>query len=53
MPGRKAKLELVTQKKENVPDGGTIERKGAVSLKFLASVWNTKDAIISRRTESA
>ena len=40
--------------KDTVPDGGTNERKGALSLKFLASVWNTvKYAIISRGSESA
>ena len=39
--------------REIVPDGGTNERKRVLSLKFLASVWNTKYAIISRGVESA
>ena len=39
--------------REIVPDKGTNERKGALSLKCLASVWNTKYAIISRGAESA
>ena len=39
--------------REIVPHGGTSERKSALSLKFLASVQNTEDAIISRGAESA
>ena len=53
--GRNTKFaEHVPQKKrEIVPDEGTNERKGALSLKCLPSVWNTKYAIISRGAESA
>ena len=40
------------REREIVPDRGTSERKGMLSLKFLASVWNTKYAIISRAAES-
>ena len=35
------------REKETVADGGTSERKGALSLTFLASVWILKYAIIS------
>ena len=38
---------------EIVQDGGTSERKDALSMKFPASVWNTKNAIISKEQESA
>ena len=38
--------------RESVPDGGTNERQGVLSLKFLASVWNTKYAIISKGVDS-
>ena len=41
------------RERDIVPDGGTSETKGALSLKFLASVWNTKYAIVSREAESA
>ena len=34
--------------REIVPDKGTNERKGSLSLKFVASAWNMKDPIISR-----
>ena len=38
---------------EIVPDAGSSERKGALSLKSFTSVWNAKYAIISRGAESA
>ena len=38
--------------REIVSDGGTSERKSALSLKVLASVWNTKYVITSRGAES-
>ena len=41
------------REREIVTDRGTSERKGMLSLKFLASVWNTKCAVISRAAESA
>ena len=48
------KVEHVAHReREIVPDGGASERKGALSLKCLESVWNTKYVIISRGAESA
>ena len=41
------------REREIVPDGGANERKGALSLKCLESVWNTIYVIISRGAESA
>ena len=38
---------------EIVPDRGSSDRKGALSLNSFASVWNAKYAIISRGAESA
>ena len=38
---------------EIIQDGGTNERKDALSMKFPATVWNTKNAIISKEEESA
>ena len=41
------------RKREIIPDGGTNERKGALSLEPFTSVWNTEDASVRRGAESA
>ena len=45
-------MSMSYRERESVPDGGTNERKGVLSLKFLVAVWNLKCVIISRGAES-
>ena len=51
--GEGQSLSMSHREGEIVSDGGTSERKSALSLKFLASVQSTKDAITNRGAESA
>ena len=46
-------LSMSHRERELVPDGKTNKRKGNLSLEFLASVWDTEDASVSRGAESA
>ena len=45
---RRHSLNMPHRERNIVPDEWTSERKDAMSLTFIASVWNTKHAIISR-----
>ena len=45
-------LSMSRRERETVLDGGTNERKGALSLEPLTSVRNTEDASVSRGAES-
>ena len=45
-------LSMSHREREIVPDGRTIGRKSTLSLNFFPSVWNAKNAMISRGAES-
>ena len=44
---RESSVSLLHREREIVLEGKTSERKDALSLELLASIWNTEDVIIS------